>query len=79
MSLKLDFRIAEQYHLLARANIIVKQKKVQKDFFVLLEQVTGIGPVSLAWEAKVLPLNYTCIFSFVLCNKILSFAKHIKA
>lgn len=25
-----------------------------------LEQVTGIEPASDAWEAPVLPLNYTC-------------------
>ena len=26
-----------------------------------MEQVTGIEPASDAWEAPVLPLNYTCI------------------
>ena len=26
-----------------------------------LEQVMGIGPTLLAWKARVLPLNYTCI------------------
>ena len=26
-----------------------------------LEHVVGIEPTSLAWKAKVLPLNYTCI------------------
>ena len=25
-----------------------------------LEQLTGIEPARLAWEAKVLPLNYSC-------------------
>ena len=25
-----------------------------------MEQVTGIGPALTAWEAVVLPLNYTC-------------------
>ena len=33
---------------------------------VLLEQVTGIEPARPAWEAGVLPLNYTCIFLFIL-------------
>lgn len=27
----------------------------------LLEQVAGIEPATTAWEADVLPLNYTCI------------------
>ena len=26
-----------------------------------LEHATGIEPARLAWEAKVLPLNYACI------------------
>ena len=32
------------------------------DFF-LMEQVTGIEPAPEAWEASVLPLNYTCKMS----------------
>jgi hypothetical protein len=28
-------------------------------FFELLERVMGIEPTSSAWEAEVLPLNYT--------------------
>ena len=27
-----------------------------------MEHATGIEPARLAWEAKVLPLNYACIF-----------------
>ena len=27
-----------------------------------MEHVTGIEPAYLAWEANVLPLNYTCAF-----------------
>ncbi len=26
-----------------------------------MEQITGIEPASSAWEADILPLNYTCI------------------
>ncbi len=26
-----------------------------------MEQLTGIEPARLAWEAKVLPLNYSCV------------------
>ena len=33
-------------------------------FFV--EQKTGIEPAFLAWEANVLPLNYFCIFSYLI-------------
>ncbi len=29
--------------------------------FFFLEQITGIGPASQAWEARILPLNYICI------------------
>lgn len=27
-----------------------------------MEQVTGIEPVNCAWEAHILPLNYTCVY-----------------
>ena len=33
--------------------------------FKKMEQATGIEPASLAWEAKVLPLNYACVFHIV--------------
>ena len=36
--------------------------------FTLMEQVAGIEPVLLAWEAKVLPLNYTCKETLFLLN-----------
>ena len=29
-------------------------------YFCKMEQVTGIEPALEAWEASVLPLNYTC-------------------
>ena len=28
---------------------------------LIMEHATGIEPARLAWEAKVLPLNYACI------------------
>lgn len=30
----------------------------------VMERVTGIGPVTTAWEAVVLPLNYTRVTAF---------------
>lgn len=30
--------------------------KVGRYYFIELERITGIEPVSLAWEAKVIPL-----------------------
>lgn len=36
-----------------------------------LEQVKGIEPSTQAWEARILPLNYTCAdieFSFYIIN-----------
>lgn len=30
----------------------------------VMERVTGIGPVTTAWEAVVLPLNYTRVTVF---------------
>ncbi len=29
----------------------------------IMEQVTGIGPVTKPWQGFILPLNYTCIFN----------------
>ena len=40
------------------------QENKNPDFievFLLVEQVTGIGPAYLPWQGNVLPLNYTCI------------------
>lgn len=33
----------------------------------------GIEPTLLPWEGKVLPLNYTCIFMFILYHFICFF------
>ena len=30
--------------------------------FWILEQAAGIEPVTSAWEADILPLNYACIY-----------------
>ena len=44
---------------------ITQQKKNGVKFSVLvLEQVKGIEPSYQAWEARVLPLNYTCVFGY---------------
>ena len=32
----------------------------------ILEQVMGVEPTSKAWEAFILPMNYTCIFGLCL-------------
>ena len=37
-----------------------KKSRIKADT-ALLEQVTGIEPARPAWEAGVLPLNYTCV------------------
>ena len=37
------------------------QKKIPSGVLGILEQVNGIEPSRPAWEAGVLPLNYTCI------------------
>lgn len=29
-----------------------------------MEQVTGVEPAYAAWEAAVLPVNYTCVLSY---------------
>ena len=31
-----------------------------------MEHVTGIGPAYSAWEANVLPLNYACLYLFII-------------
>ena len=33
--------------------------------FIQMEHATGIEPARLAWEAKVLPLNYACMVFIV--------------
>ena len=40
------------------------KKAVGKLPSFLLEHVTGIGPAYSAWEANVLPLNYTCEYLY---------------
>ena len=37
-----------------------KKKPLMRLFF--LEQVRGVEPPYSAWEADVLPMNYTCVF-----------------
>ena len=37
-----------------------KEKTVFTTALLYLEHATGIEPARLAWEAKVLPLNYAC-------------------
>ena len=36
-----------------------------------MEQVAGIEPVQPAWEASVLPLNYTCVF-FIITRRLIA-------
>ena len=38
--------------------------------FLKVERVAGIEPASLAWKAKVLPLNYTRALTIVIKNKL---------
>ncbi len=45
---------------------------------MLMEQVKGVGPSSQAWEARILPMNYTCIEKIVLIITFFSEkSKHI--
>ena len=37
---------------------------------VLLEQVRGIEPPCSAWEADILPLNYTCTALNIIANRL---------
>ena len=36
------------------------EKQLRKQLLFILEQVKGIEPSCSAWEADILPLNYTC-------------------
>ena len=46
------------------SNITNKKQTFVVFDYNFMEQVTGIGPASQAWEARILPLNYTCINTF---------------
>lgn len=49
-----------------------REKNATKGRFVV-EQVMGVGPTSKAWEALILPMNYTCkILSFLFTLIILA-------
>ena len=37
-----------------------KKKDIRSDVLLFLEQVKGVEPSYQAWEACVLPMNYTC-------------------
>ena len=56
---------AEPNLVLPRYNPFQKKKHPARVFF-LLEQVMGIEPTSKAWEALILPMNYTCTLLFSL-------------
>ena len=55
-------------HIIAESSIICptgqtsfKKRQNSAEFCrFLLEQVKGIEPSSQAWEARILPMNYTC-------------------
>lgn len=54
--------------LAADAHLFCMQKKyhsiIFNDFVIpFLKQVAGVEPVSPAWEASVLPMNHTCVFT----------------
>ena len=60
-----DTRI-EGWGITAGWSVHVKRKKEKRlspedpETAALIEQVAGIEPVSPAWEAGILPMNYTC-------------------
>ena len=41
---------------------VTKKKDTLKSVSFFLEQVKGIEPSCSAWEADILPLNYTCMY-----------------
>ena len=41
--------------------------------FVVLERVSGIEPPYLAWEASILPLNYTRVVKALVALLLISF------
>ena len=56
-----DTRTADYLNAVAPHFALAEDKKffIFKDLFVLMERVMGIEPTLEAWEAAVLPLNYT--------------------
>ena len=44
----------------AKPRVSKKQKTTDFSVVLFLEQVMGIEPTNSAWEADVMPLNYTC-------------------
>ena len=65
------FVINEKYIIKIRQPSFEKTKKHAADNYCLqrvenLEQVKGIEPSSQAWEACILPMNYTCESAFIL-------------
>ena len=44
----------------AKPRVLKKQKTTDISVVLFLEQVMGIEPTNSAWEADVMPLNYTC-------------------
>lgn len=53
-------KVREAYKTGKKFNILGKIEKPAVYRLVLLEQVTGVEPAYAAWEAAVLPVNYTC-------------------
>ena len=47
-------------YLKNKFKVYKKPSPKREGFLIYLEQVAGIGPATFAWEADVLPLNYTC-------------------
>jgi hypothetical protein len=56
--------LAENVSNRLRAFIYMHKKSRLLGFISKMEQATGIGPASAAWEAAVLPLNYACTDAF---------------
>ena len=62
---KANLRYAQSPSRFAKGSIpktIAKKKKRANALFFFLEQMTGIEPACLAWEASALPLSYICIY-----------------
>ena len=66
---------------------LFQTEKPPQGWLFCLEQMTGIEPAFLAWEANALPLSYICIFNlrqllyrkmFALSMPFLNFMEHLR-
>lgn len=59
-------------------NLPIAKNRSKVAFAPSLEQVTGIGPAPQAWEARILPLNYTCAILNCLIKRLPQYGRAVK-